>query len=142
MSRFMATDANRHHVSVGAIVESSLGILVLRRPADGLYGFVTGTLEDNEPLERCLRRELMEEAGATVRSLTYAGSTIAHRQHVGHKWTFEKTTLWFRCRLVRMDEPSEPFDPEEGEPMIADVSYLLTMPPALRHPSRWPSGLL
>lgn len=141
MSRYVATRDRRHHLSVGAIVESQHGILVLRR-ADGVYGFVTGTLEDNESLERCLRRELLKEAGATVRSPTYAGSTISHRTHTGQLWAFEKTTLWFRCRLVRMDPPTEPIDPEEGEPMLAEAGFVLTMPPQLRHPSRWPGGLL
>ena len=35
----------------------------------GAYGLPGGRLESNEPLEACAKRELLEEAGITAKSL-------------------------------------------------------------------------
>ncbi len=40
----------------------------------GTYGLPGGRLEFNEPLEKCVKRELLEETGLTAKSLKFIGA--------------------------------------------------------------------
>ena len=40
------------------------------------YGLVAGFLEAGESLEQCVRREVMEETGLTIKNLRYFGSLL------------------------------------------------------------------
>ena len=72
----------RHIQSALAVIERGGRLLICRRrPGDflgGYWEFPGGKRRPGEPWERCLRRELREELGVTVRA-TRLFATVRHR---------------------------------------------------------------
>ncbi len=65
------------------IVDAAGRVLLQRRSDDGLWGLPGGALEPGESLEEAARREIREETGLDVRTLTlvdiYSGAEFFHR---------------------------------------------------------------
>lgn len=87
------------HITVTAgILEKDGAVLIARRPSKGLLGgmweFPGGTLEEDEDLPGCLKRELGEELGIDVE----VGPEFGVYQHA---YTHLRVTLHaFRCQVV------------------------------------------
>lgn len=63
---------NRPKVGVGVIVIKNDKVLLGKRKnahGDGSWSFAGGHLEKNESLEECAKREVMEEAGITIKNI-------------------------------------------------------------------------
>lgn len=87
----------RVEVAAGLIRDARGRYLLTRRPAGthlaGSWEFPGGKREAGESLEECLRRELVEELGATFR----VGELVETVE-----WTYDATTIvlsFFRCTL-------------------------------------------
>jgi NAD+ diphosphatase len=72
--------------AVLALVRKSDSILLARAHnfREPFYSILAGYLEPGESLEECVRREVFEEAGITVRNITYFGSQT---------WPFPSTLM-------------------------------------------------
>lgn len=67
------------HLVIGAVIASDGKVLLLRRPASdfmgGIYELPSGNVEPGETLDAALRREVHEETGLDIISITsYLGS--------------------------------------------------------------------
>ena len=128
MTKFAATQANPHHLSVGAILTDSAGLFALMdEMKDGSFGMMTGTLEDDESLEGCLHRELLEETGATCKITGFAGVTqVAINDHRG---AWQKSVVWFFCTITEDSRSAFQWVANPSEIASVDIG-------------RWPIGLL
>lgn len=82
-----------HSVSVAAVVVNQAGqILVIRRADNGQWQIPGGVLEQGEPLEAGVRREVCEETGIAVRVNTLTG--------VYHHVVRDVVALVYRCEAV------------------------------------------
>ncbi len=134
LKHFQGTPQNPYHISVGAVVRNSKGEIcchyfdTFSHPTIGsftnLYILMRESLEDGETLERCLERGLREEFGITADPVSFIGSIVAHVPMQGTKVTMEKTTLYFLCDLVSIDESSR----EKGDPESS--SQIKWLPPS------------
>jgi A/G-specific adenine glycosylase len=98
-----------HFVVTAAVIDRDGGVLIARRPAEGLLGgmweFPGGKQKEGEDLPTCLMRELREELGVEVKVNEQVG---VYR----HAYTHFRLTLYaFRCRLLE-GEP-QPIQAEE-----------------------------
>lgn len=112
---FQGTDENPYHISVGGIVKNNEGKIcchyfdTITHKSVGTIKNLTilmrETLEPNETLENCLARGLMEEFGITANIKSYIGVIPSVRfESKSTGVVIEKTTLYFLCDLVSMDE--------------------------------------
>lgn len=96
---FQQSPYRPYHISAGCVVASSLSpdadILVLSDSA-GRLSLPKGTLENNETLEQCARRETEEETGIKVRLIDFVASlTYESPPHTGSGGIFSKTVHYF-----------------------------------------------
>lgn len=88
-----------HHRVTAAVLRRGQLVLIAQRPAGGLLGglweFPGGKQMRGETLEACLRRELREELGVTVR----VGSRLGVFRHAYSH--FRVTVYAYDCRLQR-----------------------------------------
>lgn len=86
-----------YYTVAAAVLEKNDRVLIAQRPQDGLLGgmweFPGGKREDGEDLPTCLRREIKEELGATVR----VGEEIGTFKHAYSH--FRVTLHAFLCEL-------------------------------------------
>jgi ADP-ribose pyrophosphatase YjhB (NUDIX family) len=80
------------------------------------YILMRETLEPNKPLEHALHRGLLEEFGAKAELLDYIGSIKSHFKDKGVE--VEKTTVYFRCKLVSQDLSLRDTSDIEGKSQI------------------------
>ena len=107
---FQWTPENPYHISVGAVVRNDKGEICCHyfkkfsRPTVGsfedMYILMRESLEDNETLEQCLKRGLMEEFGIVAEQQSFLGSIVSEVPIMGSKAFMKKTTLYFLCDLV------------------------------------------
>lgn len=124
-NHFQWTPENPYHISVGAVVRNDKGEICCHyfkefsHPTVGsfkdLYLLMRESLEDGETIEQCLERGLREEFGLTAKLVRFLGSIVSNVPMQGTLKTMEKTTLYFLCDFVSIDESKRnPDDPESG----------------------------
>ncbi len=92
------TPRKRLHAAVAVIKRRGRILICQRHDHDsfgGLWEFPGGKREDGESWEQCLRRELREELGVAVRSITLYG----HMRHEFQDGTVQFRV--FRCLIAR-----------------------------------------
>ncbi|HSX14831.1 MAG TPA: NUDIX hydrolase [Candidatus Saccharimonadales bacterium] len=101
---------NHHHLSVGAIIVNDKGQVLCHHHLEtkhfgpvfhDLYLLMRETVEPNEALEAAVQRGCLEEMGAEVNIAEYLGPIVAKFSENGRE--IEKTTLYFRCQLIKLD---------------------------------------
>ena len=94
-----------YDVTAGIIWRGEKILIAQRRhgdPLDGLWEFPGGRREQRETLKECLRREILEELGVTIR-------VNRHFMTVSHDYPQARITLhFFNCSL------------QEGQPQALD----------------------
>lgn len=111
---FQGTVKNPYHISIGAVVKNAEGNICchyfdsITLPSIGtlrdFYLLMRETIEPNETIEQCLSRGLLEEFGITGTLNRYIGSIVSTFE-VGNTGVYiQKTTLYFLCDFVSMDE--------------------------------------
>jgi hypothetical protein len=116
---FHHTPESPAHISVGAVVFNDQGQIlvhywqhipkeVIAFEGEDVYLLMRESLEANESLEQAVHRGLMEEFGTTAEIVRYLGPIISNPPH------FQKTTLYFLCRLINFDPEQRIEDDVEG----------------------------
>ena len=111
-----------YHLSVGAIVRNEKGEVACHYfktithsdvgTITDLYILMRETMEKNESIEECLARGLRKEFGMTATLKGFAESIVCHFSRADEPQTvIEKTTLYFLCDFVALDESQR----EEGD---------------------------
>ncbi len=139
---FHWTHEHPYHISVGAVLRDREGKIAVHHftTEEGeWYMLMRETIEPNESLEVCLARGLMEEFGAVgtlvhfIGAITCPASSFTTPEHA-----LTKTTLYFLCDVVSLDEelrPTGEFEsmsqiewkrPEELIPLMHEQSALLS----------------
>jgi 8-oxo-dGTP pyrophosphatase MutT (NUDIX family) len=123
MSIFQATPEQPYHLSIGAVVRDEQGRVACHHfdkevAGEELYVLMRESMEAGEALLETLARGLKEEFGFTAEPVGFLGAMVSHppfgdgaAKTAGE--TFEKTTLYFECRLV--DARAYARDPEDPE---------------------------
>ncbi len=111
-NHFQATSENPFHVSIGGILRNEEGKIAAHyfehfsHPAFGdiqdFYILMRETIEPGESIEEALMRGFMEEFGATADLVSYRGAIVS--RFPKRDVLVEKTTLYFLCDLVDIDE--------------------------------------
>lgn len=115
---FQGKQNSPYHMSIGAIVKNDEGKICchyfdkLTHPTVGIlsdfYLLMRETIEPNEKIEDCLARGLMEEFGMRATLSSFIGSIVSHfpvmLESLDTGIMMEKTTLYFLCNFISMDE--------------------------------------
>ncbi len=111
---FQGTIQNPYHISTGAVVKNAEGNICCHYfdsitvksigTLENFYLLMRETIEPNETIEQCLSRGLMEEFGITATLNRYVGSIVSKFLVSGTDVEIEKTTLYFLCDFVSIDE--------------------------------------
>lgn len=126
---FKAIEHHPHHLSIGAVVLNDKNevlchhfsaVLVEGKPMRNLYLLMRETAKPNETIEETIARGLMEEFGAKAEIEEFLGAIVS--DFPVKEFTFEKTTIYFKCRLLSIDESKrDKNDPES----ISKITFLL-----------------
>ena len=113
-NHFQGTKNSPYHISIGGVVMNKEGKIACHyfeslNHKSGLMfkDFVLlmrETIEENESIEECLHRGLMEEFGMKAELKKYLGSIVSHFPIVNSDIIVEKTTLYFLCDFISQDE--------------------------------------
>ena len=109
-----------YHISIGAVVVNGEGKICCHYfdkvtipnlgTFENLNILMRETLEQNETIENCLARGLMEEFGMKAILRSFVGSIVSHYPTIkdGQPTDVitEKTTLYFLCDFISIDEAS------------------------------------
>lgn len=115
---FQGTEESPAHISVGAVLRNNAGEIACHyfdnfNLFKDFYLLMRETIEPNESIETCLMRGLQEEFGAVATLNRYVGSIVSHFPI--NDVMIQKTTLYFLCDLVSIEESSRAEgDPEAG----------------------------
>ena len=119
---FQGTKDSPAHISIGGILLNEKGEVACHyfekffhygTEATDFYLLMRETLEPNETIEDCLIRGFQEEFGAEDPIKRFIGSIVCKAPK--GDFTIEKTTLYFLCDLVSIDESKrKEDDPERG----------------------------
>ena len=111
---FRGTSSQPYHISIGAVVRNAEGKIgchyfdTLKAKGIGtynqLYLLMRETIEPHEFIEECLARGLQEEFGMKANLTSYIGSIVSRFKIFDSDTPMEKTTLYFLCEYVSMDE--------------------------------------
>lgn len=123
---FQGKEENPYHISVGAAVRNQEGKICchyfekfLHKDATELHNFyilMRETIEPNETIEQTLARGLMEEFGMEATLNRYLGSLTSYFPK--KDTAIEKTTLYFLCDFVSIDETKRKIDDPESHSAI------------------------
>lgn len=125
---FQGTPDNPYHISVGAVVRNNEGKVCCHYfdsltvksigTLENFYLLMRETIEPNETIEQCLSRGLMEEFGITATLNKYVGSIVSNFRVKDTDVFIEKTTLYFLCDFVSIDESRRNKDDLEAASQI------------------------
>jgi hypothetical protein len=111
---FQGTTEHPYHISVGAVVRNARGEICCHYfdrlthssvgTFENLYLLMRETIEPGESIETCLARGLMEEFGMEAKLVSYLGSIVSRFPVLGTETMIEKTTLYFLCDYLSVDE--------------------------------------
>ena len=123
---FISTGDRPYHLSVGAVVLNDHSevlchhfpiLKVEKLTATDLFLLIRETLELGETLETAIHRGLREEAGVKAKIETYLGSHVS--MFPRQEKVLQKTTLYFLCRLEKIDTTKrDPNDPEASSEIL------------------------
>ncbi len=127
---FQATKEYPHHLSIGAVLCNEKGEVAVHyfknfnHPSigefDDFYILMRETPELGETIEETLKRGLKEEFGAIGNVVEYLGPIVA-KFSMGDV-VIEKTTLYFLCDLISIDESTRTKDDPESS---SEIRFLL-----------------
>lgn len=126
---FQGSEESPYHISVGAVVKNNEGKICCHYFEKSVHGhpnftnfylLMRETMELNETIEQCLHRGLQEEFGIEAKIVQYLGSIVSHfpKKNV----TVEKTTIYFLCDFISIDESRR----KEGDPEASSEIKWLT----------------
>lgn len=122
---FQGTPKNPYHISIGAVVMNDKGLVcchyfekITHQKVwfENFYILMRETPEPHETIEVALKRGLMEEFGMEASLEKYIGSIVAHFPKEGVM--VEKTTLYFLCNFISIDETKRKVDDIEATSQI------------------------
>lgn len=108
-NHFQGTKENPYHISIGAAVMNKEG-KICHHYFEKILGYenivllMRETIEENETIEQCLHRGLMEEFGMKAELKSYIGSIVSKFKIGDTGINMEKTTLYFLCDFISQDE--------------------------------------
>jgi len=118
-----------HHLSIGAVLRNGKGEIAahyfkhFRHTSIGefenFYLLMRETPEPGEAIETTLKRGLQEEFGATGNIVEYLGPIVANFPK--GNTLIEKTTLYFLCDLISIDESLRAKDDPES---VSEIRFL------------------
>ncbi len=121
---FKGTLDSPYHISIGALVVNKEGKVYChyfgktKHPYfnhwENFYLLMRETIEPNESIETCLARGLMEEFGMIATFKSYLGSIVAHFPLADQNKMIQKTTLYFLCDFISLDESKRKGDDVES----------------------------
>lgn len=111
---FKGSSKNPYHISIGAVLVNTEGEIATHyfeeksensffAEYEEFHLLMRETIEPGESIEECLARGLMEEFGAVGNMKSYLGSNVIYFPS-GHNIPIEKTTLYFSCELVSIND--------------------------------------
>ena len=113
-NHFQGTQNNPFHISIGGVVVNKEGKIACHyferlnhknmRILTDFVLLMRETIEENETIEECLHRGLMEEFGMKAELKCYLGSIVSHYSVRDTEVVVEKTTLYFLCDFISQDE--------------------------------------
>lgn len=127
---FQGTTEHPYHISIGAIVRNTEGkicchyfdsLTIRGKVLENFYLLMRETIEPNESIEICLARGLMEEFGMKAELKSYIGSIVSSVQIRDTDIFIEKTTLYFLCDFISLDETLRRKEDAEAESVITWV---------------------
>ena len=135
---FQGTAQYPHHISIGAVVRNNEGKIcchyfdTFTHKSFGtftdFYLLMRETIEPNETIESCLARGLMEEFGIKAELNRYIGSIVSKFEIEDTNIFVEKTTLYFICDFISIDELLRKKDDPEASSKIEwqEPAYLIS----------------
>lgn len=125
---FQGTKENPYHISIGGVVMNKEGKVACHyfeslnhkslRVLKDFVLLMRETIEENESIEECLHRGLMEEFGMKAELKHYLGSIVSDFPIVNSDIIVEKTTLYFLCDFISQDESLRSQEDIERESQI------------------------
>lgn len=124
MNLFETSAENPYHLSVGAVIRNADGKILCHNYGDlninpfrpkNIYILMRESIEENETVEQALIRGAREEFGANVRPIRFIGSLVNSYSQFGAP--IEKTTIYFLCDLIDIDESKRDND-EENQSLV------------------------
>ena len=119
---FQGTKESPGHISIGGVLQNDKGEVDCHyfetfphfgKEANDFYLLMRETIEPNESIETCLMRGFQEEFGAEATIQKFLGSIVCQASKADFE--IEKTTLYFLCDLVSIEESRrKEGDPERG----------------------------
>lgn len=122
---FRGTEKNPYHISIGGVIVNDEGKIcchyfkTIEHPNFGdfknFYLLLRETIEPHESIEVCLARGLEEEFGIIATLQSYLGSTVTEIELVTeNNAIIQKTTLYFLCKFVSIDQSKRKEDDAEA----------------------------
>jgi hypothetical protein len=108
---FQGTKDSPAHISIGGVLRNDKGEIACHyferfthfgKEVNGIYILMRETIEPGETIEFCLMRGFQEEFGAEAKLVRFLGPIVCSAAK--EDFYLEKTTLYFLCDLVSIDE--------------------------------------